>query len=724
MNINNYNFGELKKFDYGLRNLGFDLYEAIMESIEDSIDANADNVNIHIFNETININIDNQPMNIERISYLIVDDGDGTESLKNIFDFGLNKNTRFHSIYELKNKNGIYHYGAISHLNVGLSVIFYSKTKDKEWKKITAIYDESIDKGFISNEQAVESNELNQLFQMHNFKIPKEKGSILYVKGVDKYSITYVDKNIEDINYAPNNMSINNIVRLLIFKLSIKYKILLENKINKLTLSVNNNVVNPNDIFLKGDNIPEKLRTPTHLATYKISLNDIINQLNDYSKLEILYKKYGHLYNDKNDLLNEYIEINLYILSPNFTRKKQDINYYIKHNYLYPSVYFSGLFVKRNNIYIGNTAKIMEIFNNHPSFNTLRGEISFCPIFDEFFSIQVNKNKYQLSNVLEFLIKKCIESDYALHGKTAKSRISNAIEENKNKYKVKPPEIIKPIDLKKQLIDTNKELEELEIYVTDRLLSPYLSDMVKKNKVKIKNIPSQNSLNISTTLVEVNKSIDTIHNLYNKINNDFLIEYKAFKNRVLRLKNSSYLIGTKSEYRLLEYFKEPQNEAEMYTLLVLFLKIASKQSNLPDSLNFKVLDYDYKDSIDNIIEIPQKIFDELDMKNRFNGKVEDIIEIEGILSKNLDITMINNGINYSFMEMKMKPKKQMNHPLRFVSHIIYWDKPSQKICELKTDHVTYKVDNSRNLVLFNDKPRCYIIYLKEIIQQISGGLFE
>ena len=55
-----------------------------------------------------------------------------------------------------------------------------------------------------SNEQAVESNELNQLFQMHNFKIPKEKGSILYVKGVDKYSITYVDKNIEDINYAPN----------------------------------------------------------------------------------------------------------------------------------------------------------------------------------------------------------------------------------------------------------------------------------------------------------------------------------------------------------------------------------------------------------------------------------------------------------------------------------------------------------------------------------------
>lgn len=66
----------------------------------------------------------------------------------------------------------------------------------------------------------------------------------------------------------------------------------------------------------------------------------------------------------------------------------------------------------------------------------------------------------------------------------------------------------------------------------------------------------------------------------------------------------------------------------------------------------------------------------------------------------------------------------MNHPLRFVSHIIYWDKPSQKICELKTDHVTYKVDNSRNLVLFNDKPRCYIIYLKEIIQQISGGLFE
>ena len=43
-------------------------------------------------------------MNIERISYLIVDDGDGTESLKNIFDFGLNKNTRFHSIYELKIK--------------------------------------------------------------------------------------------------------------------------------------------------------------------------------------------------------------------------------------------------------------------------------------------------------------------------------------------------------------------------------------------------------------------------------------------------------------------------------------------------------------------------------------------------------------------------------------------------------------------------------------------
>lgn len=428
---------ELVGLNDGLTNLGFNLYEAIMESIEDSIDANANKISIDIFNEEIEIEIDDKTIKSDRLSYIIGDNGRGIEQLEELFNFGEYKGERFKNIEELKTKNGIYHYGVISHLNVGIFVTFYSKTKNKDWKMINVYYDQYKKKAFIDNSKSLNQENMNQLNALYRNKIPTVSGSIIYVRGVNKDNIVEVNENIAEIknqkeNILDQNNSIRYIENILLQKIGIKYKISLEDNINPVKITVNNINVESKDIFLQSEELPENLRTNNCFARYKISLKQIIDKLKDDIKAEILFQRYCHLFETKDKLLEECIEIDFYALSSEYKSKKIQ-NKYKEQGYLVPSPYYSGLFVRRNNIYMGNVAKIMNIFNFHPSFNTLRGEVRFCPIFDDFFEIQINKNKYRISNVLESLIEETINDDNKLVGKTAKSKIKNALEGNFNK---------------------------------------------------------------------------------------------------------------------------------------------------------------------------------------------------------------------------------------------------------------------------------------------------
>ena len=114
------NFGEFREYEKvneGLTNLGFTVYESIMESIDDSIDGNATEIEVLLDEKDIITNINNKALS-NRIEYIIVDNGDGVENLLEVFDFEREKEHIYQNREEYENKNGVYHYGTISHINV------------------------------------------------------------------------------------------------------------------------------------------------------------------------------------------------------------------------------------------------------------------------------------------------------------------------------------------------------------------------------------------------------------------------------------------------------------------------------------------------------------------------------------------------------------------------------------------------------------------------------
>lgn len=173
----------------GLTNLGFTLDEAIMESINDSFDAEATHIEIQLFDELVEVQNENRMIKANRYSYIISDNAKGAKNLKEVFDFGNTVGKKYTSIEEYKNKNGIFHYGLISYINVGTEVNFYSKNNKEEiWKVVSLIYNNFDKRGYITEIKDAKPEELNTI-TARGINLPSESGSIIYVKGVSRKQV-------------------------------------------------------------------------------------------------------------------------------------------------------------------------------------------------------------------------------------------------------------------------------------------------------------------------------------------------------------------------------------------------------------------------------------------------------------------------------------------------------------------------------------------------------
>lgn len=726
---------ELNKLDEGLTNIGFDIYEAIMESIEDSIDANSDNINIEVFNEDIKVNIDNKSITANRLSYFIRDDGEGITTLEEVFNFGKRKEQRFMSKEDLRKKNGIYHYGTISHLNVGIYITLYSKVKDEPWKSINVIYNQIEGKAYIDDKAKVLNNQdVEKLELLCRNNIPSDSGSIIYVRGVTKDNITksesdndsiYSDSEVEyEENVEQEELSVDEISEILKTKIGIKYKVDLENTEKPVKIMVNNKQVYAKDIFLNSHNLPNELRTNEPFKSYNITLDEIARELNDNIRLELLFKKYSNLFENKNDILKEYISIDLYALSSKFKDNKIKKEYADKVD-LMPSEAYSGFYIRRNNIYIGNPMKIMGICTNHPSYNLFRGEIRFSPIFDEFFEIQVNKNKCRISNALIKLIENAINNplDDKLIGSSAQSRILHAL---KGEFKGSGDNggnnlVVLSGKVRQKIKKCRKDI----ISIKDSLGNSCIKDEVAYElssalrSLNNSNINGKTESQIQPILNSVNKVIKKYKRINKIVEYDFINDFDAFKARVEKINLSTklrFLDGADKKYLCLEGIREPNNEVEIYRILHRLIEIDSSL------FEFTILDYDYKDSLDNVIEINEEVYSELKIRERFDGRIEDIDEIKGILNEDLNIDDVVGDKKYCFMEIKKDFPLDMNHPMRFVSHIICWNRRDIDI--MRTKYINYEVDNENDMIVFRNQPRVKIIYLKEFMEKKLKCRFE
>lgn len=684
--------------DEGKANIGYTIEEAIMEAIDDSLDGKAANIQIKLFEEIFtefkeNGNFDDGTM-ARRCSYVVCDNGIGMKSIKEIFNFGNKTNIKYKDRNEYLTKNSRFHYGCISHINVGSQIIFYSKTiTDDKWKEITLNYDRYVNCGYISNVRYVTEKE-KKVLGARGIRLPHNSGSLIYVRGIRKMEFDFSD--IESLRA--------NLVK----QVGITYCTPLNGQCN-ITID-DTNVIGLNPL---GEELTDKLIKPNLFGKYEISLREIFSKLDDNIAKEELISKFKEVFSNEEELLNETIKIKLVSINENFTYKHKKIKEKFPNlnDVYFPKLCNSGFYIKRNNRYIGRALGMLGIIDDHPSYNRFRGEISFNPIFDEFFKIQINKNRNSLSKILKSLIEEKIRRDNQLQGSTVGTKIQIAIGANKQKniHKSKIP-------VKNSLEDKIKKLKDKAKGIK-RNLENYYQDT---NKVDI----VLNLLEGETLVID---EIARLERLYAEYQKKYKCIYKdvTFLIKRITINKKKKMLKNIKQFKYIDIFsliREPKQEGELYGVFYLMYVL------FPDKFDFHLIDYDTNEGLDCLVEINSQLFNELNFQERFGNQIEKIndeLEISKEEAYNKEVRY-NNKMKVCYLELKVNLKEKMNHSLVFVSHIVCWDKP--KIDQLQADDDMYVFTDLTKTLLINSSEgvskKVKVIYLKDMIENITYGKFR
>lgn len=178
-------------------------------------------------------------------------------------------------------------------------------------------------------------------------------------------------------------------------------------------LIINGKSLTPLDVFYKHE-LDLHVKEVVHIS---ITLQELLD-INSYFEEEIMaryfdvFNREASIINAKKDLLSQSMEIKLYSYDTKYFNER-----YFKSVAPSDTVTFnmqtSGFWLFRNGRKIGNPATLstMGFVEQHPSLNIFRAEVHFSPIFDIYFGIQVNKNRYIVSEeVKEFLGHKIAEA--------------------------------------------------------------------------------------------------------------------------------------------------------------------------------------------------------------------------------------------------------------------------------------------------------------------------
>lgn len=681
-----YNNIEFKKkerlLNNGLKNIGFTSIEALMEAIDDSIDARAKNIEIKIFEEDyagFNSKLEKN-ITAKRYCYIIIDDGDGKLDVNKIFDFGNEKEEIYISKKEYYTKNGKYRYGAISHINVGEEVYFYSKIKgNNKWNVCGLLYNRKDNCGYISEKREITKEE-EEMFKLKDIDLSIESGSILLVRGIKKTNAGYKDINkfceaiINELGVTYYDyLSGRNRIRIVPFKgsrnitMSKKFSMGNMTQVNRhklLKIKVNGQDIKPlnplctdlNDISIK----------PVVFGKYKITLGEVFeiykDELDEDDKKSELSKIFT-----ENELKRMAIEIKLVAI-----KKKKELERYPQGRNLneiyYPNYNYKGFYNKRNNRYIGRAMGMLGIVVDHPSHARFRGEISFTPVFDELFLIQINKNRNSISNLLRELIEMKISEDENLKGDGANAKIRNFLETGKFANELTPHN-----DFETRIINLERKSNELR----------------EKLKKYNQNIDIVNEILEKTRVISLEEEINELEERFaaekSKYEENNKILFLNFSNLISRIKK--YNSASKLKESTIEWMnnmKAPDVEGEIYGIfLVIYLLFK-------DYFDFDLKGYTTSTGVDLVATVKSELFEEYKFKERYGS----LINVE-----NGNVQYINNGNNidnninemYTFIELKNK--------------LLFTDK-------------------NKNILIGSNGEKVKVIYLKDIIEKLSGGKFK
>ena len=328
-----------------VRYLGLTTIDAINELVDNSFDANADNVFIYILKEQSGISI------------VIEDDGDGipSEKIDTVLSFGgrLSNNNKLIT--------GRFGWGLSSAACCqAMRTEIYSKTQDKWFFSYIDLEElKSLDEPIIP--AAVPHVPPKQIpLELGN----KKTGTIVYLKNCDRLDFKTVDKLVSHV--------IQNIGE-------VHRKYINAGK----QIKVNTTGVRAVDPLML---IPGCL------------YSDIVGQASESAEIKPIIVDEIDPSNGKPAKIN----IKISLMDLDTIRKNKDWRAIPRKVGI--NIENQGFYLMRHNRQIGR-ALALGIYTKHPNFNYFRGEISFPPILDKYFGVQTNKSRFSIDPSIRDMIK-------------------------------------------------------------------------------------------------------------------------------------------------------------------------------------------------------------------------------------------------------------------------------------------------------------------------------
>lgn len=395
-----------KEYLDSVRFLGITTLEAVNELIDNSFDANADNIYIHIIEKN------------NEISIVVEDDGEGisAEKIDKILSFG----GRLPVTHKIT--TGRFGWGLSSSACCqAIRTELYSKTNNT-WYFSYIDLDELkiLDEPIIPS--SIQKDPPNNLPLLLN---GSKSGTVIWFKKCDRLDYKSVNKLVSSL--------ISNIGEVYRKYINAGKKIFVNEKEVKL--------VDPL-MLMPGCMYSDSIGNASEFADIKpIIFDDIIDESTGKpAKITI-----------KLSLMNlEQIRRN-----PDWKSQTKKLGF---------NMYNQGFYIMRHNRQIGR-AKSLRIFTKHNNFNYFRGEISFPPALDKYFGVQTNKSRFSIDPSIRDRIQESVKGYLVQIQQNVKDWRKKVITED-NKEGIRPSEeVVAKVDklLKRNKYDpTPEEIRQVE----------------------------------------------------------------------------------------------------------------------------------------------------------------------------------------------------------------------------------------------------------------------
>lgn len=567
-------------------NLGYTLVQAIIEYVDNAIDAHASEISICFWRDKI----------------LIIDNGDGLDAVKKFFDVENIPRRRE------KKEIGLFNCGSFSAFSVADVCSFISRKElYGEPRGISIFYDQK--------EGGIENDVLDVEFLEKWFKSVSEKDAIF-----KSWKSIVV---IESIHPEKNNIHLQDEADYLYARMGQRYleKIIKKSLCIKIwdMQTIESGVPNEAKIIQFVDPTfynerNEEIRSFHRDAfRFSITMREIALEIGEFA-VDRYYEKYRSHYSDnisREDFGQEELVVKYFVLKP-----IKECLKFVKENKRYKHYepggrsLSTGFYVYRNGIGIGDAAidKKMAVDFKRQEFNRFKAIIESTPAFDELLGINIRKDDFEvveaLTHILEKKLQESIKNFFAsipdgdkYEARKLGSYIRNLFDA------VDECELEREVVLKKDKVNVKDEEETREYKIIDKSelearihgilkFSSLLTQTVKEKVNEWENTHFTSDSEYRNILIQANDVLEEL--LY--ADKSFLQDLDNILTRVVE--NQSRRILFSSKYSFLSGIDEPRNEQETVFLLLRILENSSIIKSVKELGLNRVFAYDISKGID------------------------------------------------------------------------------------------------------------------------------